>query len=185
MEYIDKDRRKLLITDVDQWPLSLKQNIISKLKIDIDKDLWNECCEITNTLKNPKIRGALQMYPWPDCKPFDNLRSKLEIFKNDVSNWFIMSQSGRTQVYPHNDPVRKCSVYMPLLPKGDDYTPLEIFYQNEQYGIPENNDPTVYVWNPQVKHAVYQFGQPRYNVQMTMKIAYQEFFEKYKELFDI
>lgn len=185
MEFIDQDRRKYLITDTDQWPLSLKENAICKLTIDIDNDLWNQCCEITKTLENPKIRGALQMYKWPDCKPFDILKKKLEIFKDDVSNWFIMSQSGKNHVYPHNDPVRKCSVYIPLLPKGDDYTPLEIFYQDEQYGIPMNNVPTVYVWNPQVKHAVYQFGQRRYNVQMTMKITYQEFFEKYKDLIDI
>lgn len=185
MEKIHKNRRELLISDVDQWPLSLKENAICKFKINVEQDLWNNFCEIAPTLSVIRQQGALQMCLIPECEAFNKLKETFQEIKEDVYHWIVMRQNGDNHVFPHKDPPRDCAVYIPLMPRGEDYTPLEIYYEDKKYGIPPNDSPTVYAWNPKVTHAAYQFGQPRYNIQMSIGMSYREFFEKHKHLFDV
>lgn len=168
------------------WTYDIKSNAISKLKIDIEEDLWNDLSDLVVQLEYKDFYSEmLRLCEWPTCDATSKLKEKFKVFDDDVARYVIMGQFADKHVFPHVDPVRSTCVYMPLLPRGDDYTPLELYYNNKIIGTPTNDSPCVYAWNTKIPHAVYQFGMARYNVQVTINLPYNEFFEKYRELFDV
>jgi len=173
-------------TIYDNWTYDIKANAISKLKINIEESLWNDLSDLVLQLKYQYFyNNALRVCDWPICDASLKLKEKFKVFEDDVERYVIMGQSANNHVYPHIDPVRSTAVYIPLLPRGDDYTPLELYYNNMIIGTPANNEPCVYAWNTKIPHSVFQFGMDRYNVQITFNLPYKEFFEKYKDLFDV
>jgi len=178
-------RREWLKCNATTWPTSLKENAICKLKIDIDNELWNELYDIAQTLEYADVHKVLNICFWPECNATEMLKEKFAVFNEDIDKYLVLRNRPLEFVYPHRDPVRSTSIYLPLGPKGDDYAPLEIYYDNMEYGLPVNSHPAVYAWNTKCTHAVFNTNQFRYNIQVSINLSYQEVFLKYNEIFDI
>ena len=176
-------RRKWTIHE--DWPFDIKCNVISKLKIDIERDLWNELSDLVLKLNYEDFYNSLRICDWPVCEATNKLKDKFKIFENDIERYTIVGQYANNHVYPHIDPVRSTIIYIPLLPRGEDYTPLELYYNNTIIGTPSNDKPCAYVWNTKIPHSVFQFGKDRYNAQITLNLSYGEFFRKHIAMFDV
>lgn len=187
-EMREEDRRAFAtISDVKDWTYDIKSNAVCKLKIDIEEDLWNALSELSPKLQYKEFSNAsrLKICYWPECDVTDILRAKFDIFKEDIAEYIIMGQYADQHIFPHIDPIRETSIYIPLLPRGIEYTPLELYYNNDIVTLPPNDRPAVYAWNTKIPHSVFQFGVARYNVQMVSYMPYHEFFQKYKSKFDV
>jgi len=179
------DRREWLNCDIDNWPEGIKENAICPLKITIEKDLQLELYEIAKKLEYKDVHEVLNICFWPDCAATDILKEKFSIFAEDIDKYLVLRNRPLEFVYPHKDPFRGTSIYLPLGPLGKQYKPLEIYYNNREIGIPENDTPVVYAWNTRVTHAVFNNNNYRYNIQASINLPYEEVFEKYNDLFDI
>jgi len=182
------DRRQYLNTDYANWSMDVKSNAICKLKITYDEDLWKELYEIAQSLRYENFHKILNLAIWPECDATKRLQDILSVFENDIDKYLFFMSPPMTMddmIYPHRDPTRGTSIYLPIGPYGIDYAPLEMYYDHDEYGLPENNSPTVWAWNTQCTHAVFNLYQPRYNIQLGMNLPYQQVFEKYNDLFDI
>jgi len=178
-------RREWLHTDYNSWPLDLKQNAICKLKIKIDFDLWNELYEIVKTLEYKDVHKVLNICLWPECEATKKLKNCFAPLDKDIDKYLVLRNQPYEFVYPHRDPVRGTSIYLPLGPYGEDYAPLEIYHNHAEYGLPENNEPIFWCWNTKCTHAVFNKSQPRFNIQASINLSYQEVFKKYNDIFDI
>ena len=199
MEYVQKsielsdEERKIHVskgsrrewTTYDDWSYDIKVNAICKLQIDIEEDIWNELSDLVTQLDYENFYNSLRVCDWPICDATNKLKDKFKIFESDIERYVIVGQYGNNHVYPHMDPVRSTTVYIPLLPRGEDYTPLELYYNNTIVGTPPNDNPCAYAWNTKIPHSVFQFGKDRYNAQITFNLPYREFFWKYMSSFDV
>lgn len=179
------DRRMWINCDISTWPQSVKENAICPTNIHIEEDLWNELGEIATTLEYEDLYEVLNLCFWPTCAATDKLKEKIAVFAEDIDKYIVLRNRPHETVYPHKDPVRGTSIYLPLLPKGSNYKPLEIYYDNEQYGIPPVEKPTVWVWNTHATHAVFNESRYRYNIQASINMPYNEVFKKYRHVFDV
>lgn len=178
-------RREWLNTNYENWPLDLKQNAICKLKITIEHDLWTELYEIAKTLEYKDVHKVLNICFWPECEATNKLKEKFSMLSSDIDKYLVLRNKPYEFVYPHRDPVRGTSIYLPLGPHGEDYAPLEIYHNHSEYGLPENNEPIVWCFNTKCTHAVFNKSQPRYNIQASVNMPYKEFFKKYYDLFNL
>ena len=179
------DRRMWLNCDVCSWPLSVKQNAICPTNIQIEYDLWCELSEIAQKLEYSDIHSVLNICFWPTCEATDRLKEKILIFQDDIDKYIVLRNRPNEIVYPHKDPVRGTSIYLPLLPIGKEYKPLEIYWDNNEYGIPPNDIPRIWLWNTKATHAVFNNEFYRYNIQASINLPYHEVFQKYKNVFDL
>lgn len=179
------DRRMWLNCDVDSWPANVKENAICPTNIQIEKDLWKELSEIVQTLEYEDVHAVLNICFWPTCTATDRLKEKLAIFNDDINKYLVLRNRPYESVYPHKDPVRGTSIYLPLLPKGTAYKPLEIYWDNNEYGTSPNDTPVVWLWNTKATHAVFNDKFYRYNIQASLNLPYNEVFKKYKHVLDI
>lgn len=179
------DRRQWLICDTNSWPSIIKENAICPLNIEIEKDLQLELLEIAKTLEYKDVHKVLNICFWPDCAATDLLKEKFSIFAEDIDKYIVLRNRPLEFVYPHKDPVRGTSIYLPLGPSGNQYKPLEIYYNNDEYGIPENDIPIVYAWNTKATHAVFNNDNYRYNIQASINLPYEEVFKKYRDVFKV
>lgn len=179
------DRRMWLDCDVKNWPSSLKENALCPTNITIEQDLWNELSEIVQNLEYEDVHAVLNICFWPTCAATDKLKEKFAVFQEDIDKYLVLRNRPYESVYPHKDPVRGTSIYLPLLPRNEDYKPLEIYWDNFEYGIPPNDNPTVWIWNTKATHAVFNDKFYRYNIQASINLPYNEVFVKYKDVFDI
>ena len=179
------DRRMWLNCDHKTWPLAVKEGAICPTNIQIEEDLWHELSEIVQHLEYSLVHTVLNICFWPTCNATDRLKEKIQIFQEDIDKYIVLRNNPGDTVYPHKDPVRGTTLYLPLLPKGEDYMPLEIYYNNGEYGVPANDKPTVWMWNTKATHAVFVNNFYRYNIQASINLPYNEVFVKYKDVFDI
>jgi hypothetical protein len=179
------NRRLWLNCDTDSWPSSVKENAICPLSITVEKDLQLELLEIAKTLEYKDVHSVLNICFWPDCAATDLLKEKFSIFAEDIDKYLVLRNRPLESVYPHKDPVRGTSIYLPLGPLGSEYKPLEIYYDNDEYGVPENDTPIVYAWNTKATHAVFNNNNYRYNMQASLNLPYAEVFEKYRNVFKV
>lgn len=179
------DRREWLNCNPSTWPLRVKQEAICPLKITIEPELQLELYEIVQTLEYKDVHKVLNICFWPECAATTRLREKFAAFGNDIDKYLVLLTAPFEFVYPHKDPVRSTSIYLPLGPMGSNYKPLELYFDNEEYGIPENNEPIVYAWNTKCTHAVFNNNNYRYNIQASINLPYSEVYEKYYDLFDV
>jgi len=184
-------RRDWLITDMSKWDYEFKSNVICKMKIDIEYDLWEEITEIVKKLDYNYVYGFIKIAFWPTCEAAEKLKQKFKPFEEDIEKFVIIAQDGDKHVVPHCDPTRQCSFYIPLWPRGESYAPLELYHNGKGYGIPPNDSPIVYGYNTAMMHSVIvdrlTENRPRYNIQASIKmdITYQQIFQKYKDFFDV
>lgn len=184
-------RRDWLITDMNKWDYYVKSNIICKMKIDIEYDLWDEMTEIVKKLDFEYVYTRIKVAFWPTCEVSEKIKEKFKPFDEDIEKFVIIGQDGDDHVVPHCDPTRQASFYIPLTPRGEKYAPLELYHNGEGYGIPPNDGPVVYGYNTAMMHSVILDGTsrniPRYNIQASMKmgITYQQIFQKYRDFFDV
>lgn len=191
----DNDRRKWLITDPIQWTSEAKSNVICEMNIKIENDLWNELIDLSQNVEYFNVENKLKMHFWSKNEVLSNLKDKFKPFEEDIIEWLFISQDGTKDIRPHSDhwnhhdssKSRSSCFYIPLSPKGNDYTPLELYYGENVYGTPANEEPIVYMWNCKLLHAVFtnEKNIPRYNIQISLKKSYQEIFQKYKFFFKI
>jgi len=179
------DRREWLTCDPNKWPQRVKQEAICPLKIDIEPELQLELYEIAQTLEYENVHRVLHICLWPDCAATQRLEEKFAVFGDDIFRRIVLRCEPYEIVYPHKDTVRGTSIYLPLGPSGAAFKPLEIYYDNEENGIPENHKPIVYAWNAKATHAVFNSESFRYNIQLSINLPYAEVFKKYNDLFDI
>jgi len=179
------NRRDWIKCNTDLWPLDLKQNAICKLKIEIEIDLWNELYNIAKVLEYKDVHKVLNICFWPECEATNILKEKFSVFGEDIDKYIVLRNQPYEFVYPHRDPVRGTSIYLPLGPRGSSYAPLEIYHNHMEYGLPENDEPTVWAWNTKCTHAVFNKSEPRFNIQASINMPYTTVFERYNAIFDI
>lgn len=178
-----KNRRNYIKAKPEQWNIDFKMNCMCALKFnipDVRKEIYEE-------IKDWKFRhySIVNVNEWPNCESIEIIKPFFDEF-NDVSrNKLIFYNYPDETLVPHIDPIRGLVVYMPIWPLGNDYAPMELYYKNEIYGIPENNKPKIYVFNAQNLHAVFNNEFHRYNMQLSIDMTYQEAVKKYKHLLDL
>jgi len=177
------NHRRNLIVSESNWDENICSNVISTLPFEIEEDLRQE---LIQTAKNTNYKSyyELNLSDLDDKDCLKRIVDKFKVFEEIQTYAFLKLNKG-TNVWPHADPNRYVNIYIPLYPEGRDYQPLEIYYNNKIYGISKNTKK-VYVWNTRILHAVINNCEyDRYNLQLSLYIPYQEFYEKYKDIINV
>jgi|TARA_R110002153_G_scaffold139193_2_gene289829 hypothetical protein len=177
------NHRRNLIVSESNWDENICSNVISTLPFEIEEDLRQE---LIQTAKNTNYKSyyELNLSDLDDKDCLKRIVDKFKVFEEIQTYAFLKLNKG-TNVWPHADPNRYVNIYIPLYPEGQDYQPLEIYYNNKIYGISKNTKK-VYVWNTRILHAVINNCEyDRYNLQLSLYIPYQEFYEKYKDIINV
>jgi hypothetical protein len=177
------DRRNYLKAKPEQWNLDFKMNCMCDLKFNIPDVRY----QIFEKIKNLKFKhySIVNVNEWPECDAIEIIKPFFDEFNSDVRNRLIFYNYPNETLVPHRDPIRGLVVYMPIWPLGNDYAPMELYHKNEIYGLPENNEPKIYIFNAQNIHAVFNNEFHRYNMQLSIDMSYQEAVKKYKHLLNI
>ena len=175
--------RRNVIVPEDNWNQDVKANVISTLPITIEDDLREELIKIAQqTAYKSYYELNLSDLSKPDV--LNRIVKKFSMFEEIQTYAFLKLDKG-ANVWPHGDPNRHVNIYIPLYPEGEDYQPLEIYYNNKIYGIPKNTKK-VYIWNTRILHAVINNCEyDRYNLQLSVYIPYTDFYQKYKDVIDV
>lgn len=174
-------RRNVIVPEQD-WDLHIRQNVITHLPILIEQELRNQLVDLATN-------SCYETYYNLNMFSIDNTAAAIEIKKHfsmfeEVNSCTLLKLEKGANIWPHSDPNRHVNIYIPLYPEGNDYQPLEIYYNNKIYGIPKNTNK-VYAWNTRILHGVINNCEyDRYNLQLSIYIPYVEFFQKYKDLID-
>jgi hypothetical protein len=175
--------RRNVIVPEDNWNQDVKANVISTLPITIEDDLREELIKIAQqTAYKSYYELNLSDLSKPDV--LNRIVKKFSMFEEIQTYAFLKLDKG-ANVWPHGDPNRHVNIYIPLYPEGEDYQPLEIYYNNKIYGIPKNTKK-VYIWNTRILHAVINNCEyDRYNLQLSVYIPYTDFYQKYKDVINV
>jgi hypothetical protein len=175
--------RRNVIVPEDNWNQDVKANVISTLPITIEDDLREELIKIAQqTAYKSYYELNLSDLSKPDV--LNRIVKKFSMFEEIQTYAFLKLDKG-ANVWPHGDPNRHVNIYSPLYPEGEDYQPLEIYYNNKIYGIPKNTKK-VYIWNTRILHAVINNCEyDRYNLQLSVYIPYTDFYQKYKDVINV
>jgi hypothetical protein len=175
--------RRNLILPEDNWNEDVKANVISTLPITIEDDLREELIKIAKQTEY-KSYYELNLSDLSNPDILNRIIEKFSMFEEIQTYAFLKLDKG-ANVWPHGDPNRYVNIYIPLYPEGEDYQPLEIYYNNKIYGISKNTKK-VYIWNTRILHAVINNCEyDRYNLQLSVYIPYTEFYQKYKDIIDV
>lgn len=174
------NHRRNLIVPEDQWDEEIRENVITTLPIEIEDDLREELIKIAQQTEY-KSYYELNLSDISNQAILNRVVEKFSMFE-EIQNYAFLKLKKGSNVWPHGDPNRHVNIYIPLYPAGNDYQPLEIYYNNKIYGIPVNTKK-VYIWNTRILHAVINNCEyDRYNLQLSVYIPYTEFYKKYKEI---
>lgn len=172
------NHRRNVIVPEEQWEEEIRENVITTLPIIIEDSLREELIKLAQDTEY-KSYYELNLSDISNKTVLERVVEKFSIFEEIQTYAFLKLQKG-ANVWPHGDPNRHVNIYIPLYPEGEDYQPLEIYYNNKIYGIPKNTGK-VYIWNTRILHAVINNCPfDRYNLQLSVYIPYQEFYQKYK-----
>lgn len=172
--------RRNVIVPESQWDNEIRSTVISTLPILIEDDLRQNLIDIAmNT--DYKSYYELNFSDLVDSVCLNKILEKFSMFEEIQSYAFLKMLKG-SHIYPHSDPNRHVNIYIPLYPEGEDYQPLEIYYNNKIYGIPKNTRK-VYVWNTRILHSVINNCEyDRYNLQLSLYIPFKDFYKKYEDI---
>lgn len=174
--------RRNVIVPEQNWDLHIRQNVITYLPIVIGQELRKKLIDLA-------INSSYDLYYDLNMLNIDNTELAKEIKTSfskfeEINSITLLKLEKGANVWPHSDPNRHVNIYIPLYPDGDNYQPLEIYYNNKIYGIPKNTNK-VYAWNTRILHGVINNCQyDRYNLQLSIYIPYVDFFQKYKDVID-
>lgn len=174
-------RRNLIIPEAE-WTEEINSNVIASLPIEIEDDLRAQLIQVAKRT-DYKSYYELNLSDLLDSDCLNRIVSKFGAFEEIQTYAFLKLEKG-ANIWPHSDPNRHVNIYIPLYPEGNDYQPLEIYYNNKIYGIPKNTNK-VYAWNTRILHGVINNCEyDRYNLQLSIYIPYVDFFQKYKDIID-
>ena len=180
---IYSNHRRNLIVPESEWTEEINSNVISTLPIEIEDDLRQNLIEIAKRT-NYKSYYRLNISDLSDSECLNRIIDKFKAFEEIQIYAFLKLEKG-SNIWPHADPNRHVNIYIPLYPEGEDYQPLEIYYNNKIYGIPKNTKK-VYVWNTRILHGVINdSAYDRYNLQLSLYIPYTDFYKKYKDIINV
>ena len=179
--YATKTRRQWC-DNIDDCDIEFKSHLACKMNVEFPQKLINDIMLVVKDRRYVST-GGLNVSDLPK-ELHDRVSDTFSMFQEDVYATSIMMIKSNTNMYTHLDPVRNTSVYLQMSPIGEDYTPIELYANTRMYCIPLHNTPTVYGWNTKIPHAVFNKSKfDRYNLQLSSKMKYEEFFKKYKEYF--
>lgn len=175
------NRREWLQTQPADWPQEVKANAITPLyDFSLDPEIYDEVCDVAESIEYLPFYDVLNVAFWPDLPVMNDVMETFRPLADVIERGVFMRIDPGVTVYPHADPVRGTSVYVPLRPFGHDYAPLEVYWGSEGYGLPTHSQATVWAWNTKAIHAVFNTRNvARYNMQLSLNIPYAEFYERY------
>ena len=142
--------------------------------------VYEELCDVAESIDYLPFYDVLNVAFWPDVQVMNDVMEMFRPFADVIERGVFMRIDPGVTVYPHADPVRGTSIYMPLRPYGHDYAPLEVYWGSEGYGLPTHDSATLWAWNTKAIHAVFNTRDvPRYNMQLSISVPYSEFYERY------
>lgn len=176
-------RRDTLRATLDEWDEDFRRHCMCPLKFELP-DVRAELHEMVRDLEF-KEYSIVNYHEWPEGPAVDAMRPFFDVFAKHTRNRLIFHNTPMETMVPHTDPIRGFAVYMPIWPLGNDYTPMEIYWQDNFYGLPPNDEPRMYAFNPKKIHAVFNNRFFRYNMQISIDLPYEEALEIYSDVFDL
>ena len=179
--YATKTRRQWC-EDIDNCDAKFKSQLACKMNVEFPQQLIDDIMSVVES-RTYVSTGGLDVSDLPR-ELHDRVSDAFNMFQEDVYATSIMMIKSNENMYTHLDPVRNTSVYLQMSPANKYYTPIELYANTRMYCIPLHDTPTVYGWNTKIPHAVFNKSKfDRYNLQLSSKMKYEEFFKKYKEYF--
>jgi hypothetical protein len=88
----------------------------------------------------------------------------------------LVKMDSDSGLIPHKDGSGTCRTYIPIYPFGEDYSRLEIYYENQIYYIYNyESPPPMYIFSSRCIHAAFNQGYPeRMNMQIECLLPYNE-----------
>lgn len=181
-QYAPKTRRQRCL-NIDECSDDIKKTVMCKLKFQISEHLISQIQKAVPHLNYNEI-GELKVTHFPKDNIFNEINKILNVFDDDVYARSVMRVDAKNNLLTHIDPIRKTSVYIPIYPNGDEYSPLEVYAHNQMYTTSIDR-PAVYAWNTKIPHAVFNIrsNKDRYNLQLGSMLPYEQFFKKYNNYF--
>jgi len=181
-EYASKTRRQRCL-NIDECTDDIKESVMCKLKFKISEQSVSDIQKIVPHLNYNQI-GELKVTQFPENKVFNKINQMLNVFDDDIYARSVMCIKAKTNLLTHIDPIRRTSVYIPIYPDGNEYSPLEVYAHNQMYTT-SIDKCVVYAWNTKIPHAVFNNRsiKDRYNLQLGSMLSYKEFFKKYNDYF--
>lgn len=163
-----------------EWTEEIRSNVITELPFTVPDDILQKLRDLA-FVADYKSYYELKLCDIQQGDARDWIMQTFSPFE-EIQTFAFLKLAKNSHVMPHADPNRYVNIYIPLYPLGDDYAPLEIYYNNKIYGIPCNTNK-VYAWNTRILHGVMNKGDyERYNLQMSIYFPYTEWYEKYKDI---
>lgn len=167
--------------DTDPLPFGNKyqEEIIQEVIAEIDVPTFREDLEVIREMaENAKYQHYYNKL-WiskvdvkhPVIKKY---MERFEFLKPYIFGVVFLKFHPHEYITPHKDPIRQTSIYLPLFSE-DEYPPLEIYHNDERYGVTRNDNQGFYAWNPKKIHAVFNISKnDRYNMQLLLNIPYKQ-----------
>jgi len=166
-----------------EWTEEIRSNVITELPFTVPDNILQKLRDLA-FVADYKSYYELNLCDIQQGDARDWITQTFSPFE-EIQTFAFLKLAKNSYIMPHADPNRYVNIYIPLYPLGDDYTPLEIYYNNKIYGIPYNTNK-VYAWNTRILHGVMNKGAyERYNLQMSIYYPYSEWYEKYKEIINV
>jgi hypothetical protein len=177
-------RREVICSNVQEWDKDVLDNVICPLTFPVTAKMQTDAYDVIKDLEFIQY-SIINYASWPDSLPLNTIVPFFEHFADIARNPIICYNSPKEIVYPHHDVARGTSIYFPIWPSGNDYAPMEIYWNDKVFGLPPNNPPCMYAFNTQLLHAMFNNSFYRYNIQISIDMPYQEVKEKYNDVFKI
>jgi len=157
----------------DGRPDQVKKGNPLGISNDIDTKL------ITRQLRSSlKIQNGLSMIGdirHPKFKATEEIYQILKPIEDHLGAVLMFSFESDEGLIPHKDGGGGCRIYIPIHPIGEEYSRLEMYYNNDIYYVYHYEDPPkMYLFSQEVPHAIFNQGYPkRYNLQIQCKHDYK------------
>ena len=151
-------------------PLDIDHNTIDqRIIVRQSNSGFNNSCffKAFGNIKDPRLENI------PFVKTLKNIiGDPLDSFNSII----FLKFNGEQGFMPHKDGGGGCRIYIPIRPKGLDYSRLEFYYDNQIYYLYNDTDiPKAYLFSQEVPHALFNQGYPdRYNLQIGTDLSYKE-----------
>lgn len=174
-----------IFEDEEQFPFSNKytdhitNNLIAELDIFVSEKDKAELLELAKNAKYETYYSVLHMSNAEHYPIVQKFMKKFEFLKDHIFGCIFLKFNPHEMIKPHADPIRYTSIYFPLF--ENDYSPLEIYFEDKKYGVTKNDNQSFYIWDAKKIHAVFNNNNTRYNFQFLVSLPYHKVLDSAKK----
>ncbi len=168
-QYQDRFKKKF-----GQQDKAFLKEVITELPVKLNENQIDRFISIADSGLNYSEYAMIR------CGVVDEVPEEFSFYEEDIYSVMFTRLLDHEDVLPHRDPIRGSVIYVPLCKPLMKYAPLEIYHKDKIIAIGKQDVGKAFVWNTRKTHAVFNRGNgTRYNLQLNMKLTYDEFLEKY------